>query len=322
MHSSAPPVSPQCLDAALAYAGRGWRVTPLAGKVPRLPQWPEQATTAAATISQWWRRWPTANVGLVTGVASGLAVVDVDPRHGGDGSLEELQRLYHPLPDTPQVMSGGGGWHYYFALEADLPCVDLAPGVNFLADGHHQVVAPPSLHPSSRRYVWELSSHPDDTPLAPLPAWIRALVYETGRKRGAAAVTLPTALPVVDVETLKVSAAIKTLIRTGHHPHQCYASRSEAVFAVLTALIRGGHDDATMAAVLLDPHHPISDKPLSQKNPRSPLYGEQTRTWVAREIARARAKVADALRPMQRAPGPALWRPLRPCSMSRLRRTV
>src|SRR3989442_4947892 len=55
------------LAAALRYAARGWRVHPLVArqKNPLLKDWPEKATTDAATIFGWWRQWPTANVGLV-----------------------------------------------------------------------------------------------------------------------------------------------------------------------------------------------------------------------------------------------------------------
>ena len=35
------------------------------------------------------------------------------------------------------------------------------------------VVAPPSIHPSGRPYAWEVSHHPDETPLALLPLWLR-----------------------------------------------------------------------------------------------------------------------------------------------------
>lgn len=69
---------------------------------------------------------------------------------------------------------------------------------------------------------------------------------------------LPTALPPMDVATLPVSARIKTLIKTRRGS---YPSRSEAVFAVVQALIRAGLDDERIASVLLDPDHRISDKP-------------------------------------------------------------
>jgi len=34
------------------------------------------------------------------------------------------------------------------------------------------VLLPPSVHPCGRTYTWELSSHPDDTPIAAMPDWL------------------------------------------------------------------------------------------------------------------------------------------------------
>ncbi|HWQ91555.1 MAG TPA: DUF3987 domain-containing protein, partial [Clostridia bacterium] len=53
--------------------------------------------------------------------------------------------------------------------------VNLARGLDIRANGG-LVVCPPSLHPSGRRYEWELSSHPDDTPLADVPDWLLAQI--------------------------------------------------------------------------------------------------------------------------------------------------
>ena len=143
------------LAAALAYAQRGWRVIPLhdlasghcscgrpdaqkghtPGKHPRIDDWGTEASTDAAAIQHWWQQWPTAHVGIVTGLGSRLAILDVDPRNGGEESLKDLERGYAPLPDTPLVLSGGGGMHYYFLLETPCPSADPAPGLNFLAEG-------------------------------------------------------------------------------------------------------------------------------------------------------------------------------------------
>lgn len=113
------------------------------------------------------------NLGIVTGPESGIVVVDIDPRNFGDDTLFDLERRYGPLPPTPQVLTGGGGWHYYFVLPSGLtlPCGVLAEGIDFKAEGGY-VVGPRSLHKSGGRYIWEVESHPDDIPLAELPEWI------------------------------------------------------------------------------------------------------------------------------------------------------
>ena len=66
------------LAAALDYASAGLPVLPLDGKFPRNRGGLTQASTDPAVIADWWRRWPTANVGLRTGFESRLVVLDVD----------------------------------------------------------------------------------------------------------------------------------------------------------------------------------------------------------------------------------------------------
>src|SRR5262249_42561498 len=67
----------------------------------------KEATTDEATIRAWWTRFPNANIATPTGVW--CDVVDVDPRNGGDTTLLELERQHGRLPDTAEVLTGGGG---------------------------------------------------------------------------------------------------------------------------------------------------------------------------------------------------------------------
>jgi hypothetical protein len=97
-----------------------------------------------ASLAEWWRRWPAANVGIATGARSGLLVLDVDPRHGGDDVLAALEAEHGRLPDTATVVTGGGGAHFYFAHPGgEIRSRNLAPGLELKADGAF-VVAPPS----------------------------------------------------------------------------------------------------------------------------------------------------------------------------------
>jgi hypothetical protein len=178
--------------AALAYAARGWPVLPIhttrdglcscgspecshPGKHPvgkLVPRGVKDSVADPDTIRRWCAEFPDANVGIATGAASGLVVLDVDPRHGGDTSLVALERYHGSLPDTPRVLTGGGGVHLYFAIHQPVGNrTGFAPGIDLRGDGGF-VVAPPSLHASGRRYAWELGAGPDDVPLAPMPAWL------------------------------------------------------------------------------------------------------------------------------------------------------
>ena len=45
------------------------------------------ATRSDSVVARWWKMYPSANVGVVTGSDSGLVVVDVDPRLAFLGDL-------------------------------------------------------------------------------------------------------------------------------------------------------------------------------------------------------------------------------------------
>lgn len=194
--ADAPARSPN-LESALAYASRGWPVLPLhtptetgcscrhpecrhIGKHPRTEHGLFDASTDEAVIRQWWTRWPDANIGVATGTASGLVVLDIDPRQAGNETLADLERGHGALPHTVESVTGGGGRHTFFRHpDGHTKSRNLAPGIDIKADGGY-VVAPPSLHASGRQYEWELSCHPDETLLASLPGWLQRLPMQTG----------------------------------------------------------------------------------------------------------------------------------------------
>ena len=73
------------MDSALEYAARaGWWVLPLKphGKEPLTNHGYLDATTDRKQITEWWQRWPEANVGVCTGQRSDLTVLDVDSSQG------------------------------------------------------------------------------------------------------------------------------------------------------------------------------------------------------------------------------------------------
>jgi len=184
------------LDAALGYASLDWAVLPLhavdlhgrcscrrsdcksPGKHPRSSNGVLDATTEGATITEWWSRWPTANIGIATGAASGLVVLDVDPGHGGLESLAKLEAQLGPLPDTLRVETGGGGFHLYFQHPGRGVNIRNAvqlrglPGLDLRGDGGY-VVAPPSRHVSGRVYRFAGGNSGEVAPV-PSQLWMPA----------------------------------------------------------------------------------------------------------------------------------------------------
>ncbi len=182
--------APSPLAEALAYARRGWRVFPIhsvrdgvctchdgrdcksAGKHPWTHHGFNDGTTDEAKIKRWWQEHPDANVGIVTGAASGIVVIDVDPRNEGDKSIRELTERLGKLPPGPVAKTGGGGWHI-FAQYPGRPVKKpsgSAPGIDIKADGGY-VVGAGSIHASGSAYTWHVS--PEKAPLPALPkTWL------------------------------------------------------------------------------------------------------------------------------------------------------
>jgi Bifunctional DNA primase/polymerase, N-terminal/Primase C terminal 1 (PriCT-1) len=143
-------------------------------KHPRTSEGLKNASTKVDWVKVWWRRWPSANIGMVTGATAGIVVLDVDPAHGGEDSLDNLLVKHGKLPDTPEVLTGGGGRHLYFKHpggELRNSAGQLGAGLDVRGDGGY-VVGPGSTHISGRTYDWEASSTPDQVGVAPMPRWL------------------------------------------------------------------------------------------------------------------------------------------------------
>lgn len=157
MSAGGSSVHPRALDAALEYAGRGWRVFPCraGGKVPLTAHGYLDATTDPAVIHRWWTRWPRANVAIATG-APGPDVLDIDQREDGSGfaALNRLNRAGLTAGAHMIVRTPSGGLHAYFAGTAQrcgsLPRLHL----DFKAAGGY-VIAPPSALDDGR--AWRLA---------------------------------------------------------------------------------------------------------------------------------------------------------------------
>ena len=174
--------------AALAYANLGYRVLPLhhpgttnaiqgrgmlcscgdracgaVGKHPLTPHGLNDATSDPAQLGRWWRRWPQANIGLVTGEVAD--VLDIDGPAGRAAvrrfAADHNLRLEGPLVGT------GSGWHLYLVPTGSSNRAGLLEQVDWRGRGGY-VVAPPSRHASGRRYRW-LRPHTAELPTAPAP---------------------------------------------------------------------------------------------------------------------------------------------------------
>jgi hypothetical protein len=171
---------------AQEYAHQGWEVFPLVGKIPALRNphprnfackgecgqdghgiW--DATSDPGKIAAWWKSNPYYNIGLRP--HPNVMVLDMDPRHQGHLTLKRLSdEAGEPLPECFGAISGrgDGGRHWYMRhpggelTTAGLPGLDLKTHSGY-------VVAPPSIHPDTRKPYQRI-----DGPIGIPPAWLIA----------------------------------------------------------------------------------------------------------------------------------------------------
>ena len=96
-----------------------WPVFPCSiNKRPLVSTGFHAATTDLDTVNRWWRNWPNALIGVATGAASGLVVVDVDRKGGRDGAQSICDAGYQ-LPPTWISRTRSGGLHFYYRWPND-----------------------------------------------------------------------------------------------------------------------------------------------------------------------------------------------------------
>ena len=181
------------LEVALAYRGEyGWPTIPNCspdhhgmseghrekckspGKMPLIREWQRFSykLPSIEELKEWGSRWSSCNIGGVTGPLLGIAL-DID-----EGGEEVLVNRGLEVPDTPINLTGKGthailqhpGFNVGDFVKL-LPCLDIR-------GDRGQIVLPPSVHASGKVYTWEAAFHPSDTPIAPVPPWLLALLKE------------------------------------------------------------------------------------------------------------------------------------------------
>lgn len=194
---TAEPPNP-LLAAAIKYAAAGNLIFPLKpNKAPYTKNGMKDATTDIIQIERWWHEYPDAIIGCR--IPENVIVLDVDPRHGGDGTWAALEARRGQIT-TGRIHASGrgdGGRHYWFKRPADIRlsskrlddwaranCVGeeqinpktgkagWSAGIDILRHEHRYSILPPSPHPDTGKpYTWIEQGEP-----AEMPKWLVHLI--------------------------------------------------------------------------------------------------------------------------------------------------
>jgi len=257
----------QVLECALAYIQRGWKVLPLytvingrctcgksdcssPGKHPITPNGVKDASGDEADIRRWFSNGIAFNIGIATGSASGLVVLDIDPKNGGDISIQQFT-----IPPTLEVITGSGGRHYYFAIPEGVEIRNsagkLAAGLDVRGEGGY-VVAPPSIHISGNSYRWAVD--PRGVKAAP---WPKELRIENAKSLG---------------DKLRIEDSPAAKLDNDIIPQGC---RNDKLTSIAGAMRRKGCDQEAIFAALIS---------INQRRCRPPLTYDELHK-IAESIA-------------------------------------
>jgi Bifunctional DNA primase/polymerase, N-terminal/Primase C terminal 1 (PriCT-1) len=162
------------MSAALKLAERGLRVFPCRpqDKRPATAHGVKDATADPGVIAAWWQQ-ADYNIGVATGAISNIMVVDVDDVDA-EAELRKLETAHGALPATVEAVTARGRHLFFKWPERDIrnSAGKIAPGIDVRGNGGY-IIAPPSLHPSGRRYAWSVDSA---NVFAPAPAWLLDII--------------------------------------------------------------------------------------------------------------------------------------------------
>ncbi len=254
---------------------------------------PADASCARATILDWYRRRPAANVAVAVRRA-GLVVADCD----GRAAYEEAQACGVPAGALWATTGQPDHWHVYFRRPADCPTAraihqGTSGAIDVLGDGY--VLLPPSKHRAGRQYRWTPATTLRATAHLPeAPVWLLTILRDAAAKRSHRPVTLsdePTtangAVLWARVRGLLDARIIRAVEggpaayepREGGDP-----TRSGCDAAVCHALVGAGLTDAEIRAV-------YQALPVGQHG----KYAERGDRYLATTLANQRAYTEGAV---------------------------
>lgn len=215
-------------DYALAYKKKfGWNVFPVGKDKKPLFSWKhlQNEKVTEDMIDEWWKKYPDANIGCVTGIISNLAVIDIDTEEG----KKEIQQYLPSEAKFPISQTPKGGNHLFFSCK-DIRLTNntrVIKGCDFRANGGY-VLLPPSTNGNGKSYKWQIRPSKIETGLEPLPIPYINYIYNNN-------------LYKQPQKSLKVPQPV---------PFFSQGRRDEDVFHVANCLVKGGMQKHLIEKVL------------------------------------------------------------------------
>ena len=191
-------------QAALKTASKGKPVFPCKpNKAPYTSRGFKDATTDPGRVTALWTKYRGAKIGMPTGSASGVFVVDVD-------RLEALGELPRELPETLTIRTPKGGLHYYFNHVDGLTnkTGTLPDGIDIRGDGGYVIVPPSDGYSVAQRRL-----------IADAPEWLLETLRDEPRKPSGPARSQSQASIPDDGEPIQEGGRDQTLTRIAGRLH-------------------------------------------------------------------------------------------------------
>lgn len=152
---------------------------PSKGKHPLSTGWQNDLIDKHEQLLNFFLERPNSNLAIYADSSETFFALDFDKKNGGLETLKKMEAEYGPLPKTPTVLTGGGGFHFYFSASKETKRglrgrLTNFPGLDIITKSN--LVIPGSLHKSGELYRFQEGHAIGDVPLSELPsAWLSAL---------------------------------------------------------------------------------------------------------------------------------------------------
>lgn len=280
------------LDQAIEYYRSGMSVIPLKPDKHCYVQWKKYQSEKAdeRQINEWWRRWPQANTGIVTGQISGIDSIDIDSQAAYDTINDFFipSNFISPIYKTPD--NGFQIWVKHrpgLTNAADL-IQNIIKGVDIRTDGGY-TVAPYSKCDYQKHGRHVVGSHrwldgmtPRHVQISDWPDLLFDTIRQACGNRGNSGNSGNVLEPQSKAESRSSIWIERFKGRIGE------GIRDETVFHLANYLIKGGMPKSETEQFLINLNSCLFDPPLDERE-----IIIKVRSAVSRDDARGKNVLSD-----------------------------